>query len=297
MGGMDTKTSKPATPPLVRATARRAGELARRMPRWVDPLALVGIASVVGGWWALSGVMSPIRLPSPPATVETMVEHFTSSPVIASQGIGEGGIAPHLGTTVVRTVVGVAIGGAIGLILGLTLGLVEPLRRAFQPVMDALRVTPSLVAAPFLILWFGLNPAAQIGLVAFYTAVVLQVNVFTAVRNLSPDYERFAATLGADKRRRIRTVILPGIVPELTGGLRVALQLSWGLVVVAELIGAQTGLGRMMSTMFSIFRTDIIVAGILWLALVAVLFDWLFKRLLYRTSRWTESLGAGGMAG
>jgi ABC-type nitrate/sulfonate/bicarbonate transport system permease component len=244
----------------------------------------------------MSPRLGPLRLPSIEETYYGIVDHFLSSSVISAQGGGSSGMLPHLAATTTRTLIGVAIGGLLGIAAGLAAANSEIFRTLVRPPLEVLRVTPSLVAAPFLILWFGISDLAQIGLVAFYTLLVLQVNAFNAVTNLPPQYENFAATLGAKRWRILRTVTIPGIIPELIGGLRVALQLAWGLAIVSEVIGAQRGMGRMMESMRQIFRFDLIFAGIVITAMTAVIIDLILKGVLYRVTRWQASLGEGRAA-
>jgi ABC-type nitrate/sulfonate/bicarbonate transport system permease component len=269
-----------------------SGREVLRKARLPDPLALLGVGALVGLWYLASPKLGPLRLPSPTVTFSTMIHEFLHSRVINAGYGGSGGILAQLIPTVQRTLEGVAIGGVLGLAIGVLMASVEQLRMVVQPPLEALRLTPSLVAAPFLVLWFGVSSTAEIGLVAVYTFVTLQVYAFTAVRNVAPEYLDFAATLGASRWRTIRTVILPAILPELIGGLRVILQLAWGLEIVAELLGAQRGIGHMISSMLYLFRTDIIIAGILWVAIVAVVTDWLVKVITYRVTRWAPSIGA-----
>ena len=257
----------------------------------VDPLALVGLGALLGIWFAVSPAVGPLRLPSPGTTFDAMINEFLSSNVIASQNAGDRGISLHLGVTIQRVLEGFVIGTILGVPTGMIMASIERLRLVIQPPLEALRLTPSLVAVPFLVLWFGLSSFAQVGLIAFYTFVTVQVYAFNAVSNLKPEYKMFAASLGAGRLRTLRTVVFPGMLPELVGGLRVTLQLAWGLVVVAELIGAQRGIGQLIQSMLFLLRIEIIVAAILWVAVVAVVFDWLFKLVLYRMTRWTESIG------
>jgi ABC-type nitrate/sulfonate/bicarbonate transport system permease component len=133
----------------------------------------------------------------------------------------------------------------------------------------------------------GVGTWPQFILIAGYTLVTIQVNAFTAVVNLSPESQNFARTLGASGWRLIRTTILPPILPELLGGVRVTLQLAWGLAVVAELLGAKKGIGEMMAIMNQVFQTNYIIAGILWIAVVAVVSDWLLRLLFIRVTRWS----------
>ena len=282
----------PAQPAADRPVAQRRPAL-RRVASWLDPLGVLGLLSLLALWFLVSAQLGDVRLPSPTVTLDAMLDNFTSSTVMASQGLGEGGIFGQLGITIFRTVAGVAIGGALGVAIGVLMASSRRIQLLLRPPLETLRLTPSLVAAPFLVLWFGTSAWAQMGLVAFYSLITLQLSAYAAVKNLAPYYARYARTLGATPRQVMRTVTLPGIVPELVGAFRVVLQLGWGLELVAELIGAQRGIGRMMSSMQSIFRTDLVIAGIVWIAIAAVIVDWLVKVAMHRATRWSEEHAGG----
>lgn len=155
--------------------------------------------------------------------------------------------------------------------------------------MEVLRLVPSLIAVPFLVLWFGVGALPQFILIVGYTALVMQLAVYLAVRDFPPHYLAYAQTLGASRRAVIVTVVLPGTLPELLGTLRVTLQLAWGLTVVAELLGSERGIGTMMLTMSKVFRTDFVIAGVVLLALMAWLIDLLFRALMSRTMPWSNT--------
>jgi ABC-type nitrate/sulfonate/bicarbonate transport system permease component len=94
----------------------------------------------------------------------------------------------------------------------------------------------------------------------------------------------------------MRKVMVPGILPELVGGLRVIIQIGWGLELVSELIGAQVGIGHMMESAFEVYRTDIVFAGIIWISLIALVTDWLLKFVLYRMTKWSEGIATSAQA-
>ena len=237
-------------------------------------------------WWLLAPQMGLIKLPRPGRVFTVTVDSLFQSKVIAAQGGGSAGLAPHLLHTIFRTFVGAAIGIAVGVGVGLLMGWSEFARDLLQPSLEGLRLVPSLVAVPFLLLWFGLSPWAQLGVIIYTTFVMLQVNTLNAIRNVAPRYRQFAMTLGASRWEVFRTVVLPAIVPEVTGGLRVVLALAWGAEVTAEIIGAQVGVGRVMRSMQAIFRTDVIIAAIIWIVLIAVVTDRILVLILSRKTRW-----------
>lgn len=274
---------RPAAPP------RRPARAGRMLARVLDPLAWLGFAALIAAWYLASEALGPIRLPRPDVVLSTMWTGFLESPVLAGYGAGENGISGNLAATTLRTLAGVAVGAALGIALGVLTAWSRVAGWLVRPPLELMRLVPSLIAVPFLVLWFGVGTLPQFLLIAGYTLLTLQVNAYHAVTNLPPECVRYARTLGAGRWRVLRTVVAPAIVPELVGGVRVTLQLAWGLAVVAELIGARNGVGQMMALMYQIFRTDYIIAGILWVAVVAVAVDWLLKLVFARATEWADA--------
>lgn len=276
-----------------RQRTHRIGAVLRRVDLLSVAGGIIGIGALIALWQLLSPTLGLIRLPGPLVTYHAIVDNFGSSPFLASQGAGAGGIEAQLIATVVRMLEGVAIGAVAGIGIGIVMATLRPVELILRPPLEVLRVTPTLVAAPFLILWFGVSSAAQFALVAVFTFVTIQLNTFAAVRNLPPQTLAYAATMGASRWVTMRKVILPAIMPELIGGLRVIIQIGWGLEIVAELIGAQTGIGHMMEAAFELYRTDIVFAGIILISVVAIVTDWLLRLVMYRMTRWSEGAAQG----
>ena len=155
--------------------------------------------------------------------------------------------------------------------------------------MSTFGTVPILVAAPFFLIWFGLVGAAQAILVSFYTTVIMHIYSIQAVRNLHPKYVEYASTLGADSRAIFLRVVLPGAVPEMFGGLRVAFAAAWGLAAIAELLGSRYGVGYVVLTFESVYDISNIMAIILYLGLLALVMDWAIVRLRGFVTRWAET--------
>jgi ABC-type nitrate/sulfonate/bicarbonate transport system permease component len=185
-------------------------------------------------------------------------------------------------------VVAVTVGAVIGCLLGWAFATLPVARWFLQAPIEILRLVPSLIAVPFLVLWFGIGAVPQFVLVVGYTALVMQVAAFTVVRDFPPHVIHFAQTLGSSRWSTATTVLLPGSLPGLLGSLRVTLQLAWGLAVVAELMGAQVGIGRVMSSAATLFRTDYVVAGVVWIAVIAAITDTLFRLGIRTATAWAR---------
>jgi len=152
---------------------------------------------------------------------------------------------------------------------------------------------PILVAAPFFLIWFGVGRASAVLLVTLYVAVILYVFAQRAADNLDPVYEDAARTLGADERRVVRDVLLPGTVPQILGGIRIALAGCWGLEAIAELLGSQYGIGKIIEVLAGATDVQGIFAALIVLGAVAVLCDMAAAFGVSRIAAWSVPARAG----
>lgn len=249
---------------------------------------LLGIALFVGLWSWLATRTVSTRLPAPESVLQVLAGTLLSSPVIAAQGGGSGGFLPHIWATLWHTLAAVSIGAVLGCLLGWAFATWHSARWFLQTPVELLRLVPSLIAVPFLVLWFGIGPVPQFTLIVGYTVLVMQVTTYTAVRDFPPHMIHYGRTLGATRWSSATTILLPGVLPGLLGSLRVTLQLAWGLAVVAELMGAQVGIGRVMSSAAILFRTDYVIAGIIWIAVLAALTDVAFRWVIHAVTAWSR---------
>jgi ABC-type nitrate/sulfonate/bicarbonate transport system permease component len=149
---------------------------------------------------------------------------------------------------------------------------------------------PILVAAPFLLIWFGVGRASAACLVVFYVAVILYLFAQRAANNVSPIYEEFARTLGATQRQIVVDLLIPATVPEILGGLRIALAGAWGLEAIAELLGSQEGVGKVLEVLAGATDTEGIMANLLMLGFVAIVVDALAGLAVARLAAWNAGL-------
>jgi ABC-type nitrate/sulfonate/bicarbonate transport system permease component len=249
-------------------------------------LPLLGAVASLLLWQGLAAALGPYRLPTPTSLWPGVFQDLTHNQVLEFQGGGSDGLLPHLLYTLRQTLLGCLIGGVVGISLGLLMGRFVPLRRVAQLPVEVLRTVPPLAAAPFLLIWFGPTAVAQTSVVGFYTAVMLTVTTLAAIASLDPIYHRAALVLGAGENRYYRTVVLPAIVPFLSGGVRVAVGVAWGIEVVSELMGAPKGMGQVFDKMVSFSALDVIIVGIFWITVVAAIVDLLLVLAIRHLTRW-----------
>jgi ABC-type nitrate/sulfonate/bicarbonate transport system permease component len=225
-------------------------------------------------------------LPPPGGVVVAMAENFFSSPYLANYHLGDGGLSASLVYTVSNVVIALAISCVAGVALGLTTARIYPFRAVVDPIVLTAGTIPILVTAPFFLIWFGTSRIAQIALLVLYDITIVYLFAQRAAANLDPTFVAASRTLGANPRRIIVDVYLLGTLPEVFGGIRIAMAGAWGLEAFSELLGAPHGVGRVIQAMASGMDTETMLAAILALAIVAVAFDVIIAGLFGFITRW-----------
>jgi ABC-type nitrate/sulfonate/bicarbonate transport system permease component len=235
-------------------------------------LSVVGLAITLA-LWQLASELVGRYMPPPLPVLENMISNFTDSRRLQGLGLPAGGYLPHLIYTVWNVTLGVSIGVTIGIITGLASWRWDIIDEITDPIVTIFGTLPILVAAPFFLIWFGLVAFAQVSLVAFYAAVILHLYTLRATRNVDPRYRDYALTLGASDGALFRKIMVPAALPEVVGGIRIALAAAWGLAAIAELLGAQFGVGRVIVSLTAVYDVESIMAIVLLLSGFAVLLD------------------------
>jgi len=279
--------------------ARRAATPGWSMVGWasarrIDVLGLLGIVLFVVLWQLLTYVTPRFSLPTPLDVARRVVEDFILADYLVAYGLPATGLLDSMLYTTTNVLIAVAIGGAVGTVFGLITARFELARAILDPVTMTAGTVPILVLAPFFLIWFGIGRISSVLLVVIYVAVILYIYAQRAADNLDPVYEDAAYTLGASPRRAVWDVLIPGTVPQILGGIRIALAGAWGLEAIAELLGSQHGIGKIVQVLAG--STDIlgIFAALLVLGVVAVLFDALAALLFSHLAAWSVAARTSG---
>lgn len=179
----------------------------------------------------------------------------------------------HTRTSLWRVVRGMFFGSLLGVPIGMAMGLSSRLRGFFDTPVELFRPIPPLALLPLFILWFGTGDSASVRLLIFASIWIMIIAARAGVRTVNLSKVRAAYSLGASRTQILLRVILPNALPELFTGVRVALGVSWGTLVAAELVGAESGLGNMIFRARPFFRLDVMVVGVIVIALIGVLMD------------------------
>ena len=249
-------------------------------------LKIAGVALLIGIWQFLTRYLPPSRLPTPASVLVELYEGLFKSVWISMRGGGNNGLWPHLLFSLWRWFCGTILGSALGIGMGLLIGGNRHVRDFFEPPLEFLRSVPPLAAVPFFIVWFGLGSITQLLVIVYFAFMRIMIFIVEAINNVSEVQKQFALTLGASRRQLFKTVVLPAVFPELVGGLRVVMASSWGIVVVAEMMGAHNGIGRVFNILITVLATKSIIAAIIWVTVIASATDALFVLIAGRWTKW-----------
>jgi NitT/TauT family transport system permease protein len=189
----------------------------------------------------------------------------------------EMGFLGDIGMTVWRVLGGFVIAAALALPLGVAMGAYKPIEAFFEPFISFARYLPASAFIPLLILWAGIGEAQKLAVIFIGSFFNLVLMIAVTVGNTRRDLVEAAYTLGVTDRSLIRRVLIPGAAPEIAETLRMVLGWAWTYVIVAELIGASSGIGHMITDSQALLATDQIIFGIIVIGLIGLVSDLLFK--------------------
>jgi NitT/TauT family transport system permease protein len=199
----------------------------------------------------------------------------------------EHGFAHDIGMTVWRVVGGFVIAAAMALPLGVAMGAYKPVEAFFEPFVSFGRYLPASAFIPLLILWAGIGEAQKLAVIFIGSFFSLVLMISVTVGNTRRDLVEAAYTLGSSDASLVRRVLVPGAAPEIAEILRTVLGWAWTYVIVAELIGASSGIGHMITDSQALLATDQIIFGIIVIGLIGLVSDFAFKAANRKLFPWT----------
>lgn len=245
---------------------------------WLAPATLV----IVWEFLAKAGWISPQVLPAPSKVVATAIKLVTT-----------GSLLSDLGVSLLRAAAGFAIGGSIGFALGTLVGFSRVAEAAIDRSVQMVRAIPFLAVLPLVIVWLGVGEAEKIFLVALGVSFPIYINTTLGIRQVDPKLIELGRIQGLGSFELIRRIVLPGALPSILTGVRYALATAWLALVVAETIGAQSGIGFLAMDAREFLRTDVIVLTIFIYALIGVAADAITRLLERRLLAWHSNYGGG----
>ena len=246
--------------------------------------------AVLLAWTALSGsgLAPAYLLPGPAAVFEAGVRYVFAAP---GQGPYAGRFFTDLLASLGRVFAGFGLAALLGVPLGLCSGRVVTVNRLFASTIGGLRAVPGICWLPLALIWFGIGFRTTVFLVALAAFFPIYQNALTGARSVAPIYYQAGAMLGVSRLRGVFAILLPLAMPNLLTGLRLGMGISWAYLVLGELTGVPDGLGAVIMDARMLGQPDMILVGILLIALVGRLCDRLLVGLLRVCSKSARRLG------
>jgi NitT/TauT family transport system permease protein len=257
-----------------RPIAFRGGGFTLKPGRWASWIAFAAVLLL----WQLavgSGLISPVFLPSP-LSIVLALQHL----------IATGELWRHLGASLGRIGAGWAIGTAAGLGAGLAIGLFSPARAVGIPVISALFPIPKIALLPLLILWLGIGEMPKVATIALGVFFPTAIATYSGIDAVSLSLVRMGQSFGLPFGDIVRKIVLPGALPSILAGFRISTATALLLVVAAEMIGAERGIGAFVTTTGNLMRTDQLMAGVAVLSILGLLIGALLTVLERWLLRW-----------
>lgn len=252
--------------------------LSEDIPR---PLTMVlmglSIAVPFGLWWLV-------------ASLGIVNDKFLPSPVQVAQALGrlwqEGFLLEDTAASVFRVTAGFLLAAAVSVPVGIAMGAFASIRALAEPIIGVVRYMPAPAFIPLLVIYLGLGEAPKVALIFIGTVFFNVLMIMDAVKFVPKDLLETTYTLGGRRRQALLQVITPYVLPNIIDIFRVNIAASWNLVVVAELVAAETGLGRRIALAQKFFNTDEIFACLIVLGVIGFTLDLSLRYLMRLTCRW-----------
>lgn len=245
----------------------------RYLPRFASPLLLVFV------WEATSrlGLVNPLLLPAPTRVLADLADLISS-----------GYLWKALQASMVRVVCGFALSVLAGFTIGALMARIALIERMVDPLVELFRPISPLALYPLAILWLGIGDGSKIFVIALAACFPVILNTFAGVRAIDPNMFRVSKSLGATEVETFFGVVLPGSLPGVFTGIRLAWGVSLIVIVAAEMIGATRGIGYMVLEAQQTFRTERVFGSIVVIGAFGFVTDLGFRRLQRLAAPWAR---------
>ncbi|MBO0334759.1 ABC transporter permease [Sneathiella sp. CAU 1612] len=254
----DTLTGKPV--PF------RGGGFLPRPKKIVAPIVFIGLIAF-WEWGCRTGFISPLILPAPSEAFEAFMN-------LVNTGL----LWQHLAASLQRLLIGWFSGTMLGIIVGTLIGLFSIARSGLQPLVSAIFPIPKIALLPLFIIWFGIGEGSKVATILFGTFFPTVIATYGGIDNVDRGLIRMGQSFGLTRMSIIRKVILPGALPAILSGTRISAAIAIILLVAAEMIAAEYGIGAYILIAGSLMATDQLITGVAILSCLGLIFAWIIGR-------------------
>ncbi|HVO83892.1 MAG TPA: ABC transporter permease [Syntrophobacteria bacterium] len=179
----------------------------------------------------------------------------------------------HIWASTQRILIGFSLGAAFGIPLGLFMALNRHVNAIVKPIFDLFKPMPPIAWISISILWFGIGEASKVFIIFIGSFVPCLLNAYNGIRIIDEELYDVVRVLGGNRRDEIFQVSFPAALPALFAGLQISISIAWTCVLAAELVGSRSGLGWIIVRGMRLTRPELVLGGMVIIAIVAVLFS------------------------
>jgi NitT/TauT family transport system permease protein len=257
-----------------RTVTFRGGGFAPRAKKYVGLAVFVALIAFTE-WGTRAGWISNLTLPLPSDVLATFGELYRT-----------GALWDHLIPSVTRLAVGSFFGVSTGIAVGVMIGLFSYVRAGLVPLVAAIFPIPKIALLPLFVIWFGIDESSKYALIAFGTFTPTVVATYGAVDNVDRTLIRMGQSFGLSWWSIVRKIVLPGAMPGILSGLRISLAIAIILLVAAEMLGAQHGVGAYILEAGSLYDLERLFAGVTILSALGLIISFAIGRVEKRLLGW-----------
>lgn len=248
-----------------------------RLKDRISSLAVILLILLVWETVSRSGIFTEILLPRPSSLVDTTVYLLSSGKLIM-----------HAKASLTRVLIGYTLAAVIAIPIGILMGKNRRLEKSVYPSFEILRPIPPIAWTPLAILWFGIGTMPAIFLIFIGAYFPILINTVDGVKGVERRLVEYAKTLGASERDITLQIIPMAALPSIFTGMRIGLGLAWMVVVAAEMIAANSGLGYMILDARFVLATDVVLVGMITIGVIGLTMDIIFRRIEGMILKWRK---------
>ena len=200
--------------------------------------------------------------------------------------VKSGELARHTAITLYRVFVGFLVGCIPGIVVGLLMAMFRPVRIFFDPLIASLFPIPKIALMPLLLLAFGFGDASKIALVVIAVFFPVVVNTYVGAANIEKIYWDVAKNFGATQWMVFRRIVFFGALPMIFAGLRIALAVSFIVLVAAEFVATKAGIGYLIWNSWELLQVDVMFVGIVTVGILGLIATVALKEIERKVIPW-----------
>ena len=243
----------------------------------VPVVSIMAFVCLIGFWESGTrlGFISNLILPAPS-------EALTAFWQLVQTGM----LWKHMSASLIRLISGWTLGSLLGIATGLVIGLISLARAGLSPLISALFPIPKIALLPLFIIWFGIGEGSKIATIVFGTFFPTVISTYSGVDNVDRSLIRMGQSFGLSRLSIVRKIVFPGALPAILAGFRISASIGIILLVAAEMIGAEFGIGAYILLAGSLMATDQLIAGVSILSVMGLTIAFLIGRAEKYLLRW-----------